>query len=196
MEKSTLTVLAHIIQLEGTRVYRGPRHPRGRSAAASDIRLSPQKKPSFPLTHGVDNCQELFFEAKQMPDTSWPGLQRLGLTSTFHLLAPPSLAPLPATSTPITSTPFEALYHGILPLSTTQMPADLIIDGLYDHTNRGVRVYLHISFIGIYRVLGIHTLLLCVTRGKIIYWKKSLPRARIGEAIASSWMQLASVNEP
>ena len=41
-------------------------------------------------------------------DTSWPGLQRLELTSTSNLLPPLSLAPLPATSTPIISMPLAS----------------------------------------------------------------------------------------
>ena len=48
-------------------------------------------------------------------DTSWPGLQRLELTSTSNLLPPLSLAPLPVTSTPIISMPLTYPTTSFLP---------------------------------------------------------------------------------
>ena len=49
-------------------------------------------------------------------DTSWPGLQRLELTSTSNLLPPLSLAPLPAPSMLIFSMPLTSLTTSSLPV--------------------------------------------------------------------------------
>ena len=49
-------------------------------------------------------------------DTSWPGLQRLELTSTSNLLRPLSLAPLPAPSMLIFSMPLTSLTTSSLPV--------------------------------------------------------------------------------